>query len=128
MNLNQYRVDFTSNVNFAIVCYAETSVLQLLGFESQSSLREIPRKRSVEFIIFNENRLTQAKLLPSLKRITNMYVYTDIVKLSLVCNSQVPIISFLPISSFQEIGHWVFNPLLYGRVKEKILNTITIKI
>ena len=53
MNLNQYRVEFTLNVNFAIACYAETSVLQLIGFGSQSSVREIPGKRSFEFIIFN---------------------------------------------------------------------------
>ena len=28
-----------SNVNFASACYAETSVIQLLGFGSQSSVR-----------------------------------------------------------------------------------------
>ena len=99
MSLNQYRVEFTSNVNFAIACYAETSVLQLLGFGLQSSVKEIPGKRSVEFIIFNENKWTQAKLPPSLKRITNMYVYSDIFELSSVNNSQVPIMGFLPIRS-----------------------------
>ena len=129
MNLNQYRVELTSNVNFAIACYAETSVLQLLGLGSQSTVREIPGKRSVEFIIFNENRWTLEKLPPSLKRITNMFVYSDIVELSPVGNSQVPIIGFLPIkSSFQETGHWVFNTPLYVRVKEKNITTITIKI
>ena len=44
MNLNQYRVEFTSNVNFEIACYAETSFFQLLGLGSQSSVREIPGK------------------------------------------------------------------------------------
>ena len=122
MNLNQYRVEFTSHVNFAIACYAETSVLQLLALRSQSSVREIPVTKTVKFIIFNENKWTQAKLPPSLKRITNMYVYSDIVELSPVGNSQVPIIGFLPIgSSFKETGHLVFNPLLYVRVKKSIL-------
>ena len=41
MSLNQYRVDFSSNVNCAIVCYTQTSVLQLLGFKSQSTVSQI---------------------------------------------------------------------------------------
>ena len=58
-----------------------------------------------------------------------MYVYSDIVELSSVGNSQVPIIGFLPIkSNFQENGNWVFNPPLYVRVREKNIRTITIKI
>ena len=58
-----------------------------------------------------------------------MYLYSDIVEQSPVGNSQVPIISFLPIkSNFQEIGHWVFNPPLYVRVREKNIRTITMKI
>ena len=58
-----------------------------------------------------------------------MYVYSDIVKLSHVGNSQIPIMGFFPITAhFQENGHWVFNPPLYVKVKEKIINRITIKI
>ena len=58
-----------------------------------------------------------------------MYVYSDIVELSPVGNSQVTIISFLPIqSNFQENGHWVFNPPLYVSVREKDIRTITMKI
>ena len=58
-----------------------------------------------------------------------MYVYSDIVELSPVSNSQVPIMGFLPIkSNFQENGHWVFNPTLYVRVREKNIRTITMKI
>ena len=92
-------------------------------------MREISGKRSVEFIIFNENKWTEAKLPPALKRITNMYVYSNIVELSPVGNSQVSIMGFLPIrSSFEETGHWVFNPPLDVRVKEKNITTITIKI
>ena len=57
-----------------------------------------------------------------------MYVYLDIVVLSFVGNSQVPILGFLPIKTkFQEEGHWVFNPPLYVSVKEKNINTITMK-
>ena len=58
-----------------------------------------------------------------------MYVYSDIVKLSPVGNSELPIMGFLPIkSNFQKNRHWVFNPLLYVRVREKNIRTITMKI
>ena len=58
-----------------------------------------------------------------------MYVYSDIVELSHVGNSQIPIMGFLPITThFQENGHWVFNPFLYVKVKDKVINSITIKI
>ena len=58
-----------------------------------------------------------------------MDVYSNIVELFLVGNNQVPIMGFLPIrSSFQETDHWVFNPPLYVKVKEKNITTITIKL
>ena len=53
-------------------------------------------------------------------------MYSDIVELSPVGNSQVPIMGFLPIKSkFQESGHWVFKPPMYVRVREKNIRTIT---
>ena len=116
------------NVPVAIACNAENSVFQLLGFGSQSTKWEIQGKRSIEFMIIPQYRTIQADLPPSLKQITNMYVYSDIVELSPVDNSQVPIMGFFPIKSrFQENGHWVFNPPLYVRVREKNINTITKK-
>ena len=104
-------------------------MLQLLGFGSQSTQCEIQGKRSIEFMIIPQYRTMQGDLPPSLKQITNIYVYSDIVELSPVGNSQVPIMVFFPIKSrFQENGDRVFNPALYVRVKEKNMNTITIKI
>ena len=80
-------------------------------------------------MIFDRLKLIQANLPHSIKRLTNMYVYSDIVELSPVGNSQVPIVGFLPIKTkFQEAGHWVFNPPLYVRVKKQNINTITMKI
>ena len=80
-------------------------------------------------MVFDANMFVQAKLSPSIQRISNMYVYSDIVELSPVGNSQVPIMGFLPIkSNFQEKNHWVFNPPLYVRVREKNIRTITMKI
>ena len=58
-----------------------------------------------------------------------MYVYLDIVELSPVNNSQIPIMGFLPKkSNFQVNGHWVLNPPLYGRVRETNIKTIIMKI
>ena len=132
-NLNfdiyQYRVEINPNVKFAIACYSERSVLQLLGFGSQTNVKQTPGKRTIEFMIFEPNTYVQAKFPPSLKRISNMYVYSDIVELSLVGISQVPIMVFLPIKSkFQERGHWVYNPTINVMVREKNIRTITIKI
>ena len=67
--------------------------------------------------------------MPSLKRISNIKMYSDIVELSHVGNSQIQIMGFFPITThFQKNGHWVFNPPLYVKVKEKIINRIIIKI
>ena len=80
-------------------------------------------------MVFNANIYVQAKLPLSIQRISNMYVYSDIVELSPMGNSQVAIMGFLPIkSNFQENGHWVFNPPLYVMVREKNIRTITMKI
>ena len=57
-------------------------------------------------MVFGANMYVQAKFVSSIQRISNMYVYSDIVELSPVGYSQVPITGFLPIkSNFQENGH-----------------------
>ena len=58
-----------------------------------------------------------------------MYVYSDIVELSSVGNSHIPIIKFLLIiSKFQKIGHLVFDSPMYVRVRVTNIRTITMKI
>ena len=80
-------------------------------------------------MIFDKNKYIQAKLRPSIKRISNMYVYSDIVELSPVDNSQVQIMGFLTIKiMFYKIGHWILNQPMYVRVRQKNIRTITIKI
>ena len=117
-DIYQYRVEINPNVKFAIACYSERSVLQLLGFKSQINVKQTLGKLTIGFMIFEPNTYVQAKFPPSLKRISNMYVYSDIIELSHVGNSQIPIMGFLPITThFQENGHWVFNPPLYVKVK-----------
>ena len=64
-NLNfdiyQYRVEINTNVKFAIACYSERSVLQLLGVGSQINVTQTPGKRTIEFMIFGPNTNVQAK-------------------------------------------------------------------
>ena len=72
MDPYQYRVEINPNVNFAIACYAELSIFELCGFESQSTVIETPYKRAVEYMVFGENMDVQAKLPPSIQRISNM--------------------------------------------------------
>ena len=55
MDSYQYRVVINLNVNFAIACYAERSILKLLGFGSQSSVIETLQKRAVEYMVFGAN-------------------------------------------------------------------------
>ena len=122
----QYRVEINPIVTFAIACYAEHSILKLLGFGSQSTFIETPQKQAVEYMVFGANMYVQAKLPPSIQRISNMYVYSDIVELSPVGNSQVPIMGFLPIkSNFQEKCHWnSTHPYMSGsgkRISEQSL-------
>ena len=125
----QYRVEIIPNEQLAIACYASRSILQLLCFGSQSIVQNTLERRTFEFMIFDSNKYIQAKLPPSIKRISNMYVYSNINELSPVGNSQVPIMGFIPIKrKFQESGHLVFNPSKYVRVREKNICTITIKI
>ena len=86
MDPYQYRVEIHPSVNVAIACYAERSILKLFRFGSQSTVIATPQKRAVEYMIFNANMYVQAKLPPSIHRIQNMYVYSDIVELSPVGN------------------------------------------
>ena len=47
MDPYQLRVEINPKVNYAIVYYAECSILKLLGFKSQSTVIETALKRAV---------------------------------------------------------------------------------
>ena len=58
-----------------------------------------------------------------------MLVYSDIVELSLVGDTQAPILGSLPIQSeFGDQVYWSFNPPYYVRLREKHISTITIQL
>ena len=69
MDPYQYRVEINPNVNFAISCYAQRSILKLPWFNSQSTVIETPQKRAVEYMVSNANMYVQKKLPPSIQRI-----------------------------------------------------------
>ena len=64
MDPYQYRVEINPNVNFAIACDADRSILKLLGFGSQSTVIETSQKRAVEYMVFGKNMDVQPKLPP----------------------------------------------------------------
>ena len=127
------KVSVNTMQRFAIACYSDLSILQLLGFSKQTTTFEITKPgakhKQLEYMVFETDRWCTAKMSPSLKRISNMFVYTDIIDFSIVGDTQAPILGFIPIQShFGDNAHYAINPPSYVHVKEKIINTITIKI
>ena len=121
-------MEINLNINFTIACYAECYIRKLLKFGSQSTVLKTYQKRADEYIVFNSNIYNQPKLPPSIHRISNMYVYSDIVELSPVSNSQVLIMGVFQLkSNFQEMDHRVFNFPLYVRVRKNNMITSTMK-
>ena len=64
-NLNfdiyQYRVKINPNIKFAIACYSKRSVLQQLGFGSQTKVKQTSGQQTIEFMIFEPDTYVQAK-------------------------------------------------------------------
>ena len=60
-------------------------------------------------------------MLPCLKRISNMLVYTDIIDISIGGDTQAPILGFIPIKShFVDNSHYAINPPSYVHVKKRM--------
>ena len=53
IDFHEYRVEINLNKQFAIPCYTERSVIQLLGFGSQSIVQKQPGKQTFEFMTFD---------------------------------------------------------------------------
>ena len=99
----------------------------MLGLSKQTTRLVIPGKRKVECILFNANDELKTQMSPELKRITTMLVYSDIVELSLVGDTQAPHLGALHIKSkFGDQAYWSFNPPYYVRLREKHISTISI--
>ena len=72
MDPYQCRVEINPNVTCAIVSYAKRSILKLLGFGSQSTFIETPKKQAVEYMVFSANMYVQEKLPFSIQTISNL--------------------------------------------------------
>ena len=59
-DLYQSLVKINQIVQFAIECYAERSILQLISLWSQSIEQKTPEKQTSEFMIFNPYMYIQA--------------------------------------------------------------------
>ena len=113
------------------MCFAECSILQIMGFGKQSriSLLTTDHKFGYNLMVFNKIERVDALLQQLIKRITSMWVYTYIIELSAVNDIQVPFIRYVSIQSkFDKMGYSNFNPLYYIKVKEHSVSNITIKI
>ena len=123
------RVRFNQKKKYAIATFTESSILHILGLGKQTTRVDVPGKPSVEYLVFNVNEQVVSEQPPQLKRVTTMLVYSDIVELSLVGDTQAPILGSLPIQSkFGDQAYWSFNPPYYVRLREKNISTITIQL
>ena len=119
-NFNKQSVDLTSSVKFAFVCFAECSICQIMKFGKQSKIGSFTtdHKFGYDLMMVNENERVDVLLPPLIKRITSMWVYTDIIELSAVGDIQELFLKYVPIQSkFDEMGYWNFNPPYYINMK-----------
>ena len=99
------------------------------GKQSKSGSFTTDHKFNYDLMVFNENERVDELLPPLIKRITSMWVYTDIIEISAVGDIHSPFLGHVPIQSkFDEMGYWNFNPPYYIKVKKHSISNITIKI
>ena len=128
-NENTHKVTFTQTTDYALAAYANNSILQLLGLSKQTTKAISDNKDPIELIKLEANKRLVSELTAHIKRLTSIFVYSDIVELSLVGDSQSALLGYCPIQSkFGDQGYWCFNPPYYVRVREKYINSITIEL
>lgn len=128
-NENTHKVTFTTTTDYALAAYADNSILQLLGLSKQTTTALSDNKVTLECIKLEANKRLVSELTAHIKRLTSIFVYSDIVELSLVGDSQSALLGYCPIQSkFGDQGYWCFNPPYYVRVREKFINSIKIEL
>jgi len=121
---NTLKVEMNTSEKFALVCFRNKSLLNLLGFSEQTS-----KVGDLEYLNFENDTTVYAKKTPIVEPFTVMLVYTDISEHCLVGDTQSPLLGYIPIvSKFGSQAHWCLNPVYYVKVKENVLTNITIKI
>lgn len=128
-NDNTLKFTFEQKTKYAVAAYSDNTILHMLGLSKQTTKIVTPGKPEVEYIIMEANTAVTSELTPHVKRLSNMFVYSDIVDLSLVGDTQAALLGYLPIQSkFGEQAYWSFNPPYYVHVREKFINTITMQL
>ena len=123
------RVRFRQKRKHVIATLTDNSVLHILGLDKQTTRVNVPGKPSVEYMVFDASETVISEQAPQLKRVTSILVYSDIVELSLVGDTQVLLLGFFPIKSqFGDRAYWSFNPPYYIRLREWQVTTITIQL
>ena len=122
-------VEVRSNCRIMMACYTDNSIFQILGLGKSRQKLRLPGKRETEYLSLASTVYYESIAVPALKRITNMFIYSDIVELTATGDTQAATLGFLPLQSkFNETGYWSFNPPYFTRVKEKFIPRITIKL
>ena len=67
--------------------------------DKQTARVNVPGKPGVEYMVFDASKTLLSEQTPQLKMVTSMFVYSDIVELSLVGDTQAASLGFLPIQS-----------------------------
>ena len=128
-NENTHKVTFTQTTDYYMAAISKNSILQLLGLSKQTTTVPSEHLGPLDLIKFEANKPKVSEITAHIKRLTSIFVYSDIVELSLVGDSQSALLGYCPIQSkFGDQGYWCFNPPYYVKVREKYINTITIEL
>lgn len=125
---NTHKVTFTQDKEYVLGVYYKDSILHLLGLSKQTTPVQYKGSTQYEYLKLEPNKVLVSKLNAHIKRLTSIFVYSDIVELSLVGDSQSALLGYCPIqSTFGEQGYWCFNPPYYVKVRERYINNIRIE-
>ena len=115
---------------FYILTYTGDSILDLLGFGSQSSNHcESETNIKISWLKFETGQEVVAAAACNLKPIKSIYCYTNITEFVLVGNTQAPLLGYFPVNTKTgDIGYWSFNPPYYIAVKDSGIRSIEIKL
>jgi hypothetical protein len=115
---------------FYIFTYTRDSILDLLGFGSQSSnSSEHKPETSISWLKFDTKMEKEAAGACNLKPIKSIYCYTNITEFVMVGNTQAPLLGYFPVNTKSgDTGYWNFNPPYYLPVKDSGIRSIDMQL
>ena len=134
-NEDRHRIVIDQNARKAIItCFSNISLLRVLGFgkdilTNKNNPNYDQNGHFVDALFLNGVKPCEASLPPLTKRISSIFVYSDITYFVLVGHTQTPLLGYFPVQSkWGEQGYWNFNPLYYVKVKEPNIRTIGLRL